>query len=60
MEEKYICTCMEITYSELETMIIKQNLTTLEEIQEKTEAGTVCGTCIDDITELLNRIQSKK
>ncbi|MEI6346324.1 MAG: (2Fe-2S)-binding protein [Bacteroidota bacterium] len=60
MEEKYICTCMEITHLELETMILKQNLTTLEEIQEKTEAGTVCGTCIDDITELLNRIQSKK
>ncbi len=51
---------MEITHLELETMILKQNLTTLEEIQEKTEAGTVCGTCIDDITELLNRIQSKK
>ena len=60
MVDRYICTCKEITYSELETIIVKQNLSTLEEIQEKTEAGTVCGTCIEDIETLLNRIQSKK
>lgn len=58
MEGKYICTCMDILYTELKKTILEQNLTTLEEVQEKTGAGTVCGSCIDDILALLEEIKT--
>jgi bacterioferritin-associated ferredoxin len=57
MEDKIICNCMDITYAELEKKILEQNLNTLELVQEKTEAGTVCGSCVDDISDLLDELK---
>ena len=57
MEDKVICNCMDISYEELEKMILDQNLNTLELVQEKTEAGTVCGSCVDDISDLLEELK---
>jgi NAD(P)H-nitrite reductase large subunit len=57
MEDKVICNCMDITYAELEKKILEQNLNTLELVQEKTEAGTVCGLCVDDISALLDELK---
>jgi len=57
MEDKVICNCMDITYAELEKKILEQNLNTLELVQEKTEAGTVCGSCVDDISALLEELK---
>jgi len=48
---------MDITYAELEKKILEQNLNTLELVQEKTEAGTVCGSCVDDISALLEELK---
>lgn len=48
---------MDITYAELEKKVLEQNLNTLELVQEKTEAGTVCGSCVDDISALLDELK---
>lgn len=42
--------------SEIEKAIKEKNLKTVEEVQEETEAGTVCGSCIPDIEEILDEL----
>ncbi len=34
--------------------------TTLEEVQEATGAGTVCGACLDDVKRLVEEFTSEK
>jgi NAD(P)H-nitrite reductase large subunit len=40
-----------------ETLIakIKAGFNTLEALQEETEAGTVCGGCVDELEELIEK-----
>ncbi|HPG73859.1 MAG TPA: (2Fe-2S)-binding protein [Bacteroidales bacterium] len=52
---KIICTCNQVTEQQIEDAILKDNCDTVEKIQEKTEAGTVCGGCIEDIEEILKK-----
>ena len=54
-----ICHCMGIMKSEIEKAIIANGLTTVEEVGEVTEAGTVCGSCIPDIEDILFEINHK-
>lgn len=50
--DELICNCMDITKGEI-IDAIKDGCDTLEKVQEKTEAGTVCGTCVEDIEDIL-------
>ena len=54
MEDIEICHCNGIMKSEIIKAIKDKNLKTLEEVQEATDAGTVCGGCIEDIEEILS------
>ncbi len=58
-KDDIICSCMEITKGEVENAIIDKKLTTIEQVQDETEAGTVCGACVEDIHLLLEEIQVK-
>ena len=49
-----VCNCMQITKGEIVDAIKSGNLNTFEEIGDTTEAGTVCGSCQDDIEEIIN------
>lgn len=51
-----VCNCMQITKGEIIDAIKTGNLTTIDEVGEELEAGTVCGSCQDDIEEILNEI----
>lgn len=53
-----VCNCMEITKGEIVDAIKKKNLKTVEEVGEELEAGTVCGSCQDDIEEILKEVNS--
>ncbi|MFO7999080.1 MAG: (2Fe-2S)-binding protein [Bacteroidales bacterium] len=55
-KDPIICTCMEITQSQIETAIKKKNLRTIEAVQDETTAGTICGACVDEIYVLLEKI----
>ncbi|MFP4065800.1 MAG: (2Fe-2S)-binding protein [Bacteroidales bacterium] len=59
MQDPIICTCNEITQSEIENAIRDQKLKTIEEVGDATSAGTVCGGCVDDIFLLLEKINGK-
>ncbi len=51
-----LCTCLDITKGEVEDAIKKKNLKKVSEVQDETEAGTICGACVDDIYLALEEI----
>lgn len=57
--EDILCTCMDITKGEVEDAIRDKNLKSVVAVQDETEAGTVCGACVDDIYNLLEEINGK-
>jgi NAD(P)H-nitrite reductase large subunit len=57
MEDIEICLCNNIMKSEIVKAIKEKNLKTVEDVQEETEAGTVCGNCIPDIEDILDEIK---
>jgi bacterioferritin-associated ferredoxin len=58
-KEEILCTCMDITKGEIEDAIRNKNLKSVASVQDETEAGTVCGACVDDIYTLLEEINGK-
>ncbi len=48
-----VCNCMGITKGEIVAAIKEKDLHTVEEVGDETEAGTVCGSCIEDIEDIL-------
>jgi len=54
-----LCTCLDITKGEIEDAIKKQKLKKVREVQDVTEAGTVCGACVDEIFMLLEEINGE-
>ena len=53
---RVICNCFGITEPEIEDAIRAGNLATVEEVSTATNAGTGCGSCLDDIAEILQRL----
>lgn len=56
-EEKIICACKQVTDRAIEEAVLEGAMS-LESIQQKTGAGTVCGECLSDVIECLE--QAKK
>lgn len=48
-----ICNCMNIDRETIVKAIKEGHLTTVEEVQDATSAGTVCGSCIPKIEKIL-------
>jgi bacterioferritin-associated ferredoxin len=57
-EDIEICNCLGIMKSEIVNVIKDKGLHTLEEVQDETNAGTVCGSCIPEIENILNEINN--
>lgn len=51
-----ICNHLGLSRQDIIDVIKEKNLTTLQEVLDETDAGSVCGTCIPDIEELLNEV----
>ncbi len=56
---KVVCSCMGVTSGMIKEAV-DSGATTLEEVQEATGAGTVCGACLDDVKRLVNEFVSEK
>ncbi len=52
MADTIICNCAQITKEQIEAEI-KAGAKTVEEIGEKTGAGTICGVCVEDIEAII-------
>ena len=57
--DEILCTCMDITKGTVEDAIKKKKLKSVRQVQNETEAGSVCGGCVDDIYILLEEINGK-
>jgi NAD(P)H-nitrite reductase large subunit len=57
---KMICNHLGITKDDFIQVIKEKNLTTLDQVLDETDAGSVCGTCIPDIEEILNDVLDGK
>lgn len=55
-EDEEICHCMGIMKSTIVEAIKEKGLTTVEEVQDATEAGSICGSCVPDIEDILKEI----
>ncbi|MFO8000217.1 MAG: (2Fe-2S)-binding protein [Marinilabilia sp.] len=48
-----VCRHLQLTKADLIKVIREKNLSTLEDIQDETDAATVCGSCRGDIESIL-------
>lgn len=55
-----ICNHLGITREDFIAVIKEKNLTTINQVLDETDAGSVCGTCIPDIEEILNDVLDGK
>lgn len=57
--EKIVCNCYSITNGGIKEAV-DNGATTLEEVQEATGAGTICGACLDDVQRLVEQFVAEK
>lgn len=57
--DKVVCYCLNITNGMIKDAV-EAGASTLEEVQEKTEVGTVCGACLDDVQNLIDQFVAEK
>ncbi len=52
--DKIVCNCLSVTNGMIKDAI-DSGASTLEEVQDITGAGTVCGACVEDIQHLIDQ-----
>lgn len=55
----YVCICMNVTSQDIQDCY-QTDANSVEEIMEKTGAGTCCGSCQDYLEMMIQKIQSSK
>ena len=56
--EKIVCNCMSVTSGMIKDAV-DAGARTLEEVQNATGAGTVCGACLEDVERLVEYFVSE-
>ena len=56
---KTVCYCMNVTNGMIKDAV-ENGAATLEEVQEITGAGTVCGTCLENVRRLVEEFLAEK
>lgn len=56
--DEVICSCLNITRGMIEDAV-KNGAKTLEEVQAVNEAGTVCGSCVEDVEKIIAETATK-
>ena len=51
-----ICQCMQVSRGDIIDAIKEKECVTVQDIGDETEAGTACGSCIEDIEKILKEI----
>lgn len=57
--EKTVCYCMSVTSGMIKDAV-DSGANTLEEVQGITGAGTVCGSCIEDVRRLVEQFVNER
>ncbi len=53
-----LCNCNAYTHEEIEEMIKNGNYATLEDFQDDTAVGTVCGGCLPTVEEIWDKVKN--
>ena len=59
MEENIICNCMSVSEHEIVYAIQRQDAVTLQDIEDITGAMTGCGSCTEEVEDILQREMEK-
>ncbi|RLD65696.1 MAG: (2Fe-2S)-binding protein [Bacteroidetes bacterium] len=59
MEDNIICNCMDVSEHEIVDAIKNKEAISVQDIMDITGAGTGCGSCVDDIDDILKRESAK-
>lgn len=57
--DKIVCNCMSVTNGMIKDAVAS-GATTLEEVQQLTGAGTVCGACIEEVQHLIDQFVNER
>lgn len=57
--DKIVCYCMNVTNGMIKDAV-ESGASTLEEVQEITGAGTVCGACIENVQHLIDEFLNER
>ncbi|MEA4983974.1 hypothetical protein SDC9_56407 [bioreactor metagenome] len=57
-DDPVICTCLDLTRNDIIEAISQYGCKTTDDVADAIEAGAVCGSCIDDIQEILDEVNS--
>lgn len=57
--DKTVCYCMNVTNGMIKDAV-ESGAVTLEEVQEITGAGTVCGACIENVQHLIDQFVNER
>lgn len=57
--DKTVCYCMNVTNGMIKDAV-DSGASTLEEVQEITGAGTVCGACIENVQHLIDEFLNER
>lgn len=57
--EKIVCNCLSVTVGRIKDAV-DSGASTLEEVQEITGAGTVCGACLEEVQNLTRHFVSER
>ena len=57
--DKVVCYCMNVTNGMIKDAI-DNGANTLEEVQSVTGAGTVCGSCLDNVRRLVEQFVAER
>ncbi len=58
MEDNIICHCMQVTEHEIVDAVKNKDAYNVQDVMDITSAGTACGSCIDEIDEIIKRERS--
>lgn len=56
----FVCRHLSLTKADILKAIREKGLTSFTEIQDETDAGTICGTCVAEIEEILEEELERK
>jgi len=59
MEDNIICNCMSVSEHEIVHAIQKQDAVTLQDIEDITGAMSGCGSCTEEVEDILQREMEK-
>lgn len=57
--DKVVCNCLNVTIGMIQDAV-NSGASTVEEVQEITGAGTVCGACLEDVEHLVEEFTAQK